>query len=232
MNNNKVQSNDRRGCKTFWIIGAGRFGQLAVKRINRCFQGAAITVVDKKLAVSVGEGITTINQDGIDWLATMLDQDACADMIVPAIPVHVAGEWLKLKLSKIYDIKALHISLSRLTQMPNAALGKCGQVITSHADFVCPDDCSEPANFCTHTGRSRPPDMFRLLGDLDLKGVLPIVIRSHQLLPGVGGLYPTEMMRALEIAQKKDHRRLMIATACRCHAVVDFIRLEKRGDAR
>jgi hypothetical protein len=32
--------------------------------------------------------------------------------------------------------------------------------------------------------------------DLDFDNVLPIVIRSHQLLPGVGGIYPADLMSA------------------------------------
>jgi hypothetical protein len=71
-------------------------------------------------------------------------------------------------------------------------------------------------------------DLFRLLGKVDFDDVLPIVIRSHQLLPGVGGIYPADLLDALDIVRRNSHRPLMIATACRCHGVVDFMRLEKK----
>ena len=113
--------------------------------------------------------------------------------------------------------------------MPNAIRGKTGQAFVSHADFICPDNCPESEKICTHTGKSRPMDLFRLLGNLDFQDVVPIVLRSYQLLPGVGGIYPADLMSALDTACKNSHRPLMIATACRCHGVVDFIRLESKA---
>jgi hypothetical protein len=84
---------------------------------------------------------------------------------------------------------------------------------------------------CTHTGKPRPPDMFRLLENLDVDDTMPIVIRSHQLLPGVGGFSPTDLMSAVDMVCKNSRQPLMIATACRCHGVVDFIRVINKADA-
>ena len=227
----KVQSNKARGPKRFWIIGAGRFGQMAVERISRRISGASITVVDRKPMSLDHAGITTIRQDGIQWLTTMLHADAPVDMIVPAIPVHVASEWLVDKLSKIYKINSIIIPETWLARMPHALRGKAGQAYVSHADFRCPDNCPEPEKICTHTGKPRQADLFRLLATLDLADVLPIVLRSHQLLPGVGGMYPGDLINALSAVSNSNQHRLMIATACRCHGVVDFMRLEKKGAA-
>ena len=113
--------------------------------------------------------------------------------------------------------------------MPNALRGKAGQAYVSHADFICPDNCPEPEKICTHTGKPRPMDLFRLLGTLDFEEALPIVIRSHQLLPGVGGIYPADLRAAMDTACRNSHRPMMIATACRCHGVVNFMRLEKKA---
>ena len=228
MNNNKDQRDNPIRPTRFWIIGAGRFGRIAVERITRHIPGATITVVDNKPFAIDGDGITTISEDGIQWLNAMFDQDSAVDMIVPAIPVHVSVEWLKLNLKYLFSIHSVRIPGSWLTKMPNALRGKTGQAFVSHADFICPDNCPEPENICTHTGKARPVDLFRLLGKLDFQDVLPIVLRSHQLLPGVGGIYPAELIFALETVCKNSHRPLMIATACRCQGVVDFIRLENR----
>ena len=227
MNNNKDQRDNSIRHTRFWIIGAGRFGQIAVERITRHIPGATITVVDKKPFAMDDTDIATISEDGIKWLKALLDQGSPVDMIVPAIPVHVAAEWLKLNFKNLFDIRSVRIPDSWLTQMPNAIRGTTGQAFVSHADFICPDHCHEPENICTHTGKPRPKDLFRLLGNLDFQDVLPIVLRSHQLLPGVGGIYPTDLMNAMDTVCHNTHRALMIATACRCHGVVDFIRLEK-----
>ena len=228
MHNNKDQRNSPIRLTRFWIIGAGRFGQMAAKRIARSIRGARITVVDKLPFTMNASGTTPIRDDGMKWLNAKLDRDSPVDMIVPAIPVHVTSEWLKLKLKQSYDIKKLIILDSWLSRMPNAWRGEAGQAFVSHADFVCPDNCPEPEKVCTHTGKPRPMDLFRLMGRLDIDNVLPIVIRSHQLLPGVGGIYPVDLMCAMDTAMNNSHRPLMIVTACRCHGVVDFMHLKKK----
>ena len=224
---NKRQSDPLKGLERFWIIGAGRFGQIAVERIRRKNVDAAITVVDKA-AMDLGrEGVITIQQDGIQWLAAMLKPEAAsADIVVPAIPVHVAYEWLKFNLTEKYKIIPIDIPDEWLARMPRAMRGAVGQAYVSHADFICPDNCPEPETICTHTGKPRPTDLFRLLARLEFDDVLPIVIRSHQLLPGVGGIYPADFFHTLEAVRTNRQRPLMVATACRCHGVVDFFRLE------
>ena len=229
MHNNKDQRDIPVNATRFWILGAGRFGQIAVERITRHIPHATFTVVDQKPSAIDGTDIATIREDGIKWLNRTLVPNASVDLIIPAIPVHVAVDWLKLNLQHLFYINSLPIQDSWLTRLPHAMRGKAGQAFVSHADFICPDDCPEPAKICTHTGESRPMDLFRLLGKFDLDDVLPIVIRSHQLLPGVGGIYPADLMSALDTVCNHSHRPMMIATACRCHGVVDFIRLKKKG---
>ena len=228
MNNNKDQRDHPVNPARFWIIGAGRFGQIAVERITRHVANATIIVVDKNPSTIGGDGIT-IREEGIEWLNAMLGQDSPVDMIVPAIPVHVAVEWLKLNLKNSYDIYPVKIPDSWLSRMPHALRGTTGQAFVSHADFLCPDNCPEPEKICTHTGKPRPTDMFLLLENLEVNDAMPIVIRSHQLLPGVGGIYPTDLRSALDTVRNNCQKTLMIATACRCHGVVDFMRLEMKG---
>lgn len=233
MHNNKDQRGNPMSPMRFWIIGAGRFGKIAVKRITKRIASASITVVDKRPIAFDHAGITPIRQDGIQWLNTMLGPDAPVDMIVPAIPVHVAAEWLKHKIKNLYEIHPFMVPDSWLLRMPNVLRGKTGQVYISHADFICPDNCPEPEKICTHTGKPRPMDLFRLLGGLEFEGVLPIVLRSHQMLPGVGGINPSDLIQSLDTVRANSQRLLMIATACRCHGVVDFLRIErKRGAAK
>ena len=212
----------------FWILGAGRFGRLAVERITRHIPCATLTVVDRDPSAGAAAGIRTITRDGIEWLYTMLAPNAGVDWIVPAIPVHVAAAWLKCKLAAEYRVIPARIPDASTIPMPNAHLGEDGRLYVSHADFICPDNCPEPEKVCTHTGKPRPKDLYRILEDMDFEAFLPVVLHSHQLYPGVGGIRPADLMDALNACrQHSSHRPLMIATACRCHGVVDFIRLEK-----
>ncbi len=228
MHNNKEQRNQSISPSRFWIIGAGRFGQIAVERIIRHIPGASITVVDKQPYAFDDSGVVMICRDGIQWLDAMLGSDVPVDMIIPAIPIHVVAEWLIGNIKKLFDIHPIQIPDSWLSRMPHPIRGKAGQAFVSHADFICPDNCPEPEKMCTHTGKPRPTDLFRLLGNFDFEDVLPIVLRSHQLLPGVGGIYPADLIDALDTVCNNSHRPLLIATACRCHGVVDFLHLEKK----
>ena len=230
MHNNKDQRDIPVNATRFWIIGAGRFGQIAVQRITRHIPHATLIVVDQKPSMLDEMVITTIREDGVQWLVRTLDPDAPVDMIIPAIPIHVAAAWLKGKLQHLFHIRPFLIQDAWLARVPHAMQGAAGQAFVSHADFICPDNCTEPANACTHTGKPRPTDLFRLLGSMPTDDVLPVIVRSHQLLPGVGGIYPAELLSALDTVCRNSHRPIMIATACRCHGVVDFIRLKRRVD--
>ncbi|HSO18736.1 MAG TPA: potassium transporter [Desulfosarcina sp.] len=226
MTDDKVQCKIQGEGRRFWIIGAGRFGRIAVDRITARIAGAMITVVDLEAQAFDQEDITTVRQNGIQWLADRLAPDAAVDIVIPAIPVHLAAEWLKCRLSRHYQITSLTIPKTWLARLPHAMPGTHGRAYVSHADFICPDDCPEPSTICTRTGSPRPMDMFRLLAGLNLPGVTPIVLRSRQLLPGVGGIRPSDLLDALESARTCTTGPLMIATACRCHGVVDLLRLE------
>jgi hypothetical protein len=229
MHNNKAQGEKPQHISRFWIIGAGRFGQIAISRITRYFPNAVLTVVDRYPLTVSSASITAVCADAIDWLAQMLVKNALVDMLVPAIPEHVAAGWLSIQLAKEgFDLKKNPIPDPLLAKLPCAIRGASGQAFVSHADFLCPDNCPEPKARCSHTGKPRPVDMYRLLADLKFGDTLPIVLRSHQLLPGVGGIYPADLWQALSTARDNSHRPLMIATACRCHGVVDILRVQKR----
>lgn len=232
MNDDKAQSKNNSLPKRFWIIGAGRFGRIAMDRISRQIPGASISIVDRQPVTIGPRHIATACIDGIRWLNAKLHPGAPVDMVIPAIPVHVAFEWIKSRLKDAHPIRSLAVPDAWLERIPHGIRGKCGQVYASHAGFICPDDCPEPKRICTHTGRPRPKDLFRMLAQMNFGDVLPIVLRSHQLIPGVGGVYAADLLIALETIRNCRRRPLMIATACRCHGVIDFVQMESGGGSK
>jgi hypothetical protein len=225
----RVDESHTLSLKRFWVLGAGHFGQIAIERITRKFPGAVITVVDKAPNQTLDDRYPIIKEEGISWLHNKLGKDPSVDFIIPAIPVHVAAQWIILCLLDDHEIHPLDVPDSLMSKMPNPIKGASGQIFVSHANFVCPENCPEPEKICTHTGEPRPLDLYSLLENLDLVDILPTVIRSYQLLPGVGGIYPVDMLNALDLARKRSNRPIMIGTACRCHGAVDFIRLVPRN---
>jgi hypothetical protein len=107
-----------------------------------------------------------------------------------------------------------------ISALPNPIKGKSGQLFISIADFKCPEDCLEPDEICTYTGEPRLMILHEFLKSIQLKDFKSIVIRSHQLAPGVGGYTPRALFAALnkiEAAQGP----IVLSTACSCHGVVD-----------
>lgn len=215
--------------KKIWILGAGKFGQLALERIIRHLPQVEITLVDVRAQVTGAGGATVVCEEGISWLADNMRREETVDMIVPSLPVHMVAEWLKLKSSANYEVSTVPLSKHLVAGLPNPIKNGDSQLYLSHADFLCPDNCGEPELFCTHTGKERAADMFHLLATIDESPYIPFVVRSHQLLPGVGGIYPEDMWSLLDRVHNCLNKPLLIATACRCHGVLDGLQFHRKG---
>lgn len=209
--------------KEIWIIGAGRFGRMAADRLTGKIKGSRLVLVDleaEKLHGAGGPGRTLIQADGAAYLAEHLPggKEQHPDWIVPAVPIHLAAEWLLLDLGK-KDLKRVPIPGEVDPLLPNPLRTAIGNIFVSHADFLCPDDCAEPRDICTFTGKPRNQNMFELLGEIHLPPWEPQVIRSHQLGAGIGGYRVKELF---ELADQMEKARgpILLSTACRCHGVI------------
>jgi len=207
--------------KTIWILGAGRFGRLAAERLQKRHPGADFLVVDgreEKLAqIQKDLGLPTRAEDALSFLAA---SEFSGDVwIIPAIPVHVAFQWILLELQKRGQASARPVPDTVDAEVPNP-LRRGGTVYASYATFICPDACSEPEGICTHTGGPRRGNLFEHLGRISSPGFHMVVVRSWQLAPGVGGYPGWKLREALEEIAACAGKHL-VATACRCHGVVD-----------
>jgi hypothetical protein len=217
--------------KTIWILGAGRFGQIAIERLHRKHPSAMLTVVDRHIQIPsahAAQGINSINADAITFLAENLQagKGGVPDWIVPAVPLHVAFKWICHRLESRFSVEKIDLPDSVTKHLPNIIEGGPGTLYTSVADFICPDDCPEPAQICTHTGQPRSCTLYRELENLEQPGWKIVVVRSRQLLPGVGGYRPEALFRALQKVESAS-TPILLATACRCHAVVDAFQLHQ-----
>ncbi len=207
--------------KTVWIIGAGRFGCLALERLSRLHPAWQFVMVDKEdkdpdmpeVSNAVFE-----HEDGIDFLKDNLKPDSRVSWIIPSLPVHMAFEWCALKMGED-RIQRLVLPQELDCMLPNPMHGENGDLYVSNADFICPSDCAEPADICTMTGRPRKQDMFDRIRSLSYEDFRPAVLRSRQLGPGVGGLTPDQLYGLLNTLEQ-ERADFLVATACRCHGVV------------
>ena len=214
--------------KNIWIIGGGRFGQLAARRICKAWPQCAVTLVDPEPMQSIKGHCARIDQiqtEGITFLVEKLGAADDPDWIVPAAPVHVAYEWMRRKLSARYAIEPVAVPASATEHLPNPQPGSPGTLYVSNATWICPDDCPEPADYCTVTKAAHPCIVYRELRNLSSDGFEWIVIRSHQLLPGVGGYTPRALVEGLDRVGTS-RSTVLLSSACRCHAVLNAFQLK------
>ena len=208
----------------YLIIGCGHFGSRAVERLLKKDLRSGITVVDKNkkaLRKISSFPVERILDDGISYLHRSLMEGIENNYIIPAVPYHLAFEYI---LSCLKPLGAKRTEIPPLQGLPNPMRGKTGDLYTSLADFLCPDNCPEPSQYCTVTGKKRSKSLFEILSGL--KGPLDSnVIRSEQLGLGVGGFRPEALVDLIERIKKRrgSNRPFLISTACRCHGVTSAL---------
>ena len=150
--------------RKLWILGAGRFGSMAAQRLGKKFPEASFTIVDNredKLEKFKKEpGFTVLEENALSFLSkAALSSEV---WIVPAVPVHVAFEWFCARLGQMGRVERLKVPQAVDSQVPNPYRVPSGTVYASFATFLCPDNCSEPENICTSTGKPRPGNVAKL----------------------------------------------------------------------
>ena len=209
----------------YLIIGCGFFGGRAAKQLLKRKSHPKIIVVDKNREAVKRLShlpIETIVDDGLSYLNQFLSEGRTVHYIIPSVPFHLAFEFILLRLKPFGARRAKVPSLSGL---PNPEIGKTGDLYTSLADFLCPEDCPEPSRYCTVTRKKRERPLYDILRDL--KGPFESrVIISQPLAVGVGGFLPEELLALLEDVKKQKNSRdlILISTASRCHAVTSALK--------
>ncbi len=203
--------------ETFWIMGGGLFGRLACERLQTAWPAARILVVDRR-EIDAPSGVEGVVSDARVFLDENMHPRSEA-WIVPAVPVHLAYEWLADRLRRERDFMPHAIPQDLLPDLPNPCRGPEGQVYLTNADFRCPNDCPEPESTCTVTGRPRPLVMHRYLAALAFEAYTSIVLTSLQLAPGVGGYQATTLLATFDRMRQRNGQ-FLFSTACQCHAVM------------
>jgi hypothetical protein len=82
-----------------WIIGIGRFGQIAFQRLSEAGKDRRFVLVDpvaENLRRCKSANARLVVSDGIEFLEKHLNKPRNPDWIIPALPVHLAAEWFLL----------------------------------------------------------------------------------------------------------------------------------------
>jgi|WetSurMetagenome_2_1015567.scaffolds.fasta_scaffold723076_1 hypothetical protein len=195
------------------IAGFGKFGRIALERLVKSIASARITVLDPSPVATAGFSPTVqwVAEDAVAFLANATDVSP-QDVIVPMVPFHLAASWIVARSSNVVPIP-LPDSLRAL--LPHPFPLDASTVCASRADFFCPDDCPE-GHRCSVTGMVRDP-LFSAIAGISLEGMTVLVLRSLQILPGVGGYTFGELVN---LEQRMRGGRYVVATSCKCHAIL------------
>lgn len=200
--------------KKIRIIGAGRFGIRAAKILS---DHANVLLIDKDMTAchqAEEEGFETVCADGVGYLNTQMTRDI-PDQIIPSVPIHLAYQWVRQQIA----LRPIPVPRRIIPCLPNPMMGKENEVYMSYADFICPDNCPEPAEICTFTRQARKGTLYKLLESLSDEDFTSVVVRSRQLAPGIGGYTPQALFNALEQVRRSE-KPIIFSTACRCHGVM------------
>jgi len=232
-----MNQEDQQSARQIWIIGGGRFGSRALKFITGRFPSHQLVVVDPdpcSPAASHAERegfphIQLVREDGIAWLVKELSPATPVDWLIPALPVHLCALWLSGILQREgWCCRASEIPQQAIASLPNPLNLSPDCFAVSYANFLCPEDCPEPALFCTVTGEPRQQHLYEAIAGLDKHETLLVndsrfhvcVVRSHQLGPGVGGLQAKDLWDLKNWATQYPDEPLLVGTACRCHGII------------
>ena len=218
---------DNQPVENYWIIGGGKFGLRAARALSKKQPLTNLTIVEKEKTVCSqldALGFEAVCMDGIQYLERNLTNASHPDWIVPAIPLHTAYEWIQAKLSKTHNLQKIAVPQDLISELPHPINAEFGQLYISIADFKCPENCPEPDDICTHTGKPRLMVLHEFLKSIQRKDLKTVVLRSHQLAPGVGGYTPRALFAALNEIETAQ-RPVALSTACSCHGVMNTFKL-------
>ena len=209
----------RTGRPDVVVVGGGRFGRLAVERLGK---RVALVIEPEPAPELTGMGAEVLRGEGVEMAARTIRKKNPPSWIVPTLPRHFLAEWLMLELAHLHPAP-VELPSGCLPEAPSIHNGGAGQAYLSLADFLCPDDCPEPAEICTVTGKPRGIPLHGRLAAIRVPGWNTGVLASRQLAPGVGGLLTSELLGFKDRVAAKGGCWLL-GTACKCHGVWQAIR--------
>jgi hypothetical protein len=199
------------------IAGFGKFGRIALQRLLSAFSRPRILIVESSKDQSAAEApsqVKWIHGDAVSFL-TQFPELLPEDIIIPMVPFHLLAAYVMAAHPGCHEV-ALPDALEGI--LPHPFRLNPSTLCCSRADFVCPDDCPE-GDLCTITGEPREP-LHAAIEEIAVPGFTVLVQRSFQILPGVGG-YP--MGRLVAMAERVTHGGYVVATSCKCHAILTAV---------
>ncbi|MFP4197638.1 MAG: hypothetical protein ACLFS6_08330 [Methanomassiliicoccales archaeon] len=226
------------------VAGGGELGSQAARAVLR--EGREVTVVDEDEGCEAGalanRVIRSVDDHGPGGGVQLLIGDAFrstlalmrrteVDLLVPAVPGHLAGRLVMLHLldhgCKLEPTPQLLRSMasvipSRLIHLEDP---ENGLLATSYmVSGRCRPGCEQPPR-CPETGEVRERPMHELLREAMTWAVSRHEVLVPETIGGVGCLRGEQVRALLENAARlRKGETFGVATSCRCHGIVNLFR--------
>jgi hypothetical protein len=224
---------------TVVVIGGGCYGTQYVRQLLRARDAGRaewlrLVAVDRdarcRLAAEYPADAELVTAEWSAFLATFLAAAAsapdahAADAVVPSpLMPHVLFDWVRARAAAALGADVPVVAPPELPGVPWQRLGMDQTRYVSHATWICPVNCIEPAT-CPHTKGPRTWSFHEgLAGAL---GDTPVaVLRVTHRVFGVGMVDVSDILAAdrMATAQVRAGRPVGVATASRCHGAIGVL---------
>lgn len=217
---------------SYFILGAGKFGQIALDYVLKQPGLPYILIIDRNIDIKL-EGFQNASslmniydtlstelkrrffiQKEIDVVAEIL-QHGFPEFLIPAVPIHAVAYIIKSLI--VYYQPDIHFQSTipidqwdRIIQsIPNEVLlsqdRTNGVILLSWAKFdeICSPNCPAPIDFCPYHKRVKSQTITDLCKKMILHGVHSYIIESHQVKAGLGMIHGNELKNTLLSYLKK-----------------------------
>ncbi len=167
---------------SYLILGAGKFGRLALSRLAAQDDEATFVVVDcapQALAAAraaAAARVQWVEAEAIAFLIENLKGAAPWDWLIPMVPSHVAFSWLRQGPLAKSGGEIIEVPEAVGQGVPLARRGEQGELYLSRATHLCPDDCPEAEPVCPVSGESRKIPLYEELASVDV----PVLISQFK----------------------------------------------------
>jgi hypothetical protein len=209
-----------------WIMGGGKIAFNTLQRLE--LSQYKITLCDKNSNCFVNkelkqEGYRFIQSEAHDMVSLFLDEEP--NWVLPMIPLHLAGLWLKQNQTienAPHHLKLIEDHLNNNHFYTFLYNNKVLYASRMAFDKKCKKGCLGDGFVCPITGDHWEISLFSVIEKI-LKS-LPLLIKvffSHQLGPSMGGIKGQDIKEALEQYHQCDKSKFIVATSSTCHAVIN-----------
>lgn len=209
-----------------WIMGGGKIAFNTLQKIE--LSQYEITLCDKNPDCLVNiklnkAGYRYIQAEAQDAISMFLDEEP--DWVLPMMPLHLAGLWIKqnqrIKNSR-YTLKSIEEELNKNHFYTLIHNNQVLYVSRMAFDKQCKKGCMGDGLSCPITGDQREISLSSMIEKtLNHSPFQSKVFISHQLGPSMGGIKGEDIKEALEQYSQCVKSNLIIATSSPCHAVIN-----------